>query len=55
MAHMQSPGAEPVAEGYSWNNVLASYVHLHFRSAPQLATALVDRCASVHRTLTCVY
>lgn len=41
------PGAEAVPEGYTWKNVLASYVHLHFGSAPQLATSLVARCHAV--------
>ena len=43
----QVPGAEAVPEGYTWKNVLASYVHLHFGSAPQLASSLVARCHSV--------
>ena len=41
------PGAEAVAEGYTWKNVLASYVHLHFGSAPELAQSLVDSCLGV--------
>jgi hypothetical protein len=40
-------GAEPVDEGYAFGNVLASYVHLHFGSAPSFATALVSRCREV--------
>ena len=43
----QVPGAEAVPEGYTWKNVLASYVHLHFGSAPQLASSLVARCHAV--------
>jgi cobyrinic acid a,c-diamide synthase len=31
-------------EGYVLNNVLASYVHLHFASNPVLATELVQSC-----------
>jgi len=31
-------------EGYTYRNVLASYIHLHFASDPTLAGALVDRC-----------
>jgi cobyrinic acid a,c-diamide synthase len=31
-------------EGYSAGNVLASYIHLHFSSAPELPAAFVARC-----------
>lgn len=34
-------------QGYSWKNVLASFVHLHFGSRPGLAAELVERCAVV--------
>ena len=46
-ARMQEPGAEAVPEGYSWRNVLASYVYLHFGSRPDLAPCFVSRCAAV--------
>ena len=44
---VQDPGAKPIAEGFMWKNVLASYIHLHFGSNPQLAQSLVDRCHTV--------
>jgi cobyrinic acid a,c-diamide synthase len=37
-------GAEVVPEGYCINNVLASYVHLHFGSNPDIARQLVESC-----------
>ena len=37
-------GGEPVREGYCVNQVLASYVHLHFGSNPQVARHLVACC-----------
>ncbi len=37
-------GGEPVAEGYCAHNVLASYVHLHFGSNPDVARNLVASC-----------
>jgi cobyrinic acid a,c-diamide synthase len=37
-------GGEAVSEGYSANNVLASYVHLHFGSNPEVARHLVASC-----------
>lgn len=47
------PGAEPVDEGYFCDNVLASYVHLHFGSNPSFAYSLVARCRTVNVTKTC--
>jgi cobyrinic acid a,c-diamide synthase len=41
---LRTTRGEESTEGYSSGNVLASYAHLHFASAPDLATAFVDRC-----------
>jgi cobyrinic acid a,c-diamide synthase len=35
---------DSLEEGYCSRNVLASYIHLHFSSAPELPTAFVERC-----------
>ena len=37
-------GSAPPPEGYSLGNVLASYVHLHFSSNPEVARHLVQSC-----------
>lgn len=37
-------GTEAAPEGYSMMNILASYVHLHFGSNPEVARQLVQRC-----------
>jgi cobyrinic acid a,c-diamide synthase len=37
-------GGAAVSEGYSQNHVLASYVHLHFGSNPEVARYLVASC-----------
>lgn len=34
------------AEGFSSSNLLASYVHLHFKSNPRIAENFVERCKS---------
>lgn len=33
------------ADGYLWNSVLASYIHLHFLSCPEFAEHFVQHCA----------
>jgi cobyrinic acid a,c-diamide synthase len=38
-------------EGYRYKNVLASYIHLHFRGNPTLAKSLVTAAAARARTL----
>ncbi len=43
-------GAEAPAEGYSNNHVLASYVHLHFGSNPEVARNLVEHCRAYKET-----
>jgi cobyrinic acid a,c-diamide synthase len=37
-------GAEMEAEGYRYRNCLASYIHLHFGSAPLIAPSFVSAC-----------
>ncbi|MDP3181657.1 MAG: cobyrinate a,c-diamide synthase [Desulfobaccales bacterium] len=37
-------GGEPTVEGYCYKNILASYVHLHFGSNPEVARHLVACC-----------
>jgi len=37
-------GAASRLEGYTQDNVLASYVHLHFGSNPEVARSLVEHC-----------
>ena len=43
-------GGAAVSEGYSANNVLASYVHLHFGSNPEVARHLVANCRAYKKT-----
>ncbi len=40
-----------MSEGYSKNNVLASYVHLHFGSNPEVARNLVESCRAYKEKL----
>ncbi|MRR54319.1 MAG: cobyrinate a,c-diamide synthase [Deltaproteobacteria bacterium] len=39
-------GAVIAAEGYRYRNCLASYLHLHFGSCPEMADAFVKNCAT---------
>lgn len=54
-SRLRSPGSLPTvyqaryslsrlfqAEGFSYKNILASYIHLHFRGNPQVAVSLID-------------
>lgn len=45
--HPRGGAGVPSPEGYSWNNVLASYVHLQFASNPDVVSALIARCQQV--------
>jgi len=42
-------GGETTSEGYQQHNVLASYVHAHWASNPNVAAAFVDACADFRR------
>jgi cobyrinic acid a,c-diamide synthase len=44
-------GRETAPEGYCRHNVLASYVHLHFLSNPEVARHLVESCRAYQRNL----
>jgi cobyrinic acid a,c-diamide synthase len=37
-------GTDLGTEGYCYKNCLASYVHLHFGSCPEIAATFVDSC-----------
>jgi len=39
--------SEVELDGFAWNNVLASQVHLHFGANPSLATSFVEACRKV--------
>jgi cobyrinic acid a,c-diamide synthase len=43
---VRRPRGEPFAEGYSAGSALASWVHLHFRSNPEIPRRLVGACAA---------
>ena len=45
--HPQEKAMEATLEGYSWNNVIASYVHLQLCSSPEAAAGLVAKCQEV--------
>jgi cobyrinic acid a,c-diamide synthase len=45
----RSSRGEEAAEGYSVNNLTASYVHLHFDACPQVPRSLVDKAAAFRR------
>lgn len=44
-------GTELGAEGYRYRNCLASYVHLHFGSSPQIAPTFVAACRAYGNSL----
>jgi len=37
-------GLELGFEGFRYRNCLASYIHLHFGSCPEMASAFAERC-----------
>ncbi len=45
---VQRNDADMGTEGYRYKNCLASYIHLHFGSCPQLARTFVDNCGRFH-------
>jgi cobyrinic acid a,c-diamide synthase len=42
-------GGETTSEGYQQSNVLASYVHAHWASNPNVAAAFVEACAGFRK------
>jgi cobyrinic acid a,c-diamide synthase len=46
---LRTARGEETQEGYETDNVLASYAHLQFASAPALAQSFVERCAASRR------
>jgi cobyrinic acid a,c-diamide synthase len=45
-------GGPRVLEGFQFGSVLASYVHVHFGSAPEAAAHLVAECRRYRESLT---
>jgi len=42
--HINKNGVDLGLEGYRYKNCLASYIHLHFGSCPEMAVAFVENC-----------
>jgi len=46
-AKFGNPAGDMELDGFAWNNVLVSYIHLHFGANPSLARSFVAACRSV--------